>query len=104
MNAIKLLYVLSAVVLAASPAGAEPVSTAQESAANIKAHITFLASDLLQGRDTGSPGFDIAANYVASQYAQLGLKPAGANGTYFQPVPLVAVRPHDEGRYVLKAR
>ncbi len=84
---------------AAQPAGAV---AAAASAANVKAHITFLASDLLQGREAGSVGFDIAANYVASQFAQLGLKPAGANGTYFQPVPLLATRPADEGRFVLR--
>lgn len=39
-------------------------------AERIKAHITFLADDLLQGRETGTPGFDIAAAYVASQLAQ----------------------------------
>ena len=39
-------------------------------------HVTFLASDLLLGREPGEPGYDIAANYVASQFAQLGLTPA----------------------------
>ena len=106
MSLRKLLSVsVSLAALAASSlaiAQVTPDDTA--SAANIRAHITFLASDLLQGRDTGSPGYDIAANYVAAQFAQLGLKPAGANGTFFQPVPLVAVRPRDEGRYVLKAK
>ena len=38
------------------------------SAANIKAHIDFLADDLLEGRETGSRGFDIASRYVASQF------------------------------------
>jgi hypothetical protein len=96
---------VSLATLVVSSMAAAQISTAAEtSAASIKAHITFLASDLLEGRDTGTPGYDIAANYMASQFAQLGLKPAGTNGTYFQPVPLVAVRSRDEGRYVLKAR
>ncbi len=56
------------------------------SAENIKAHVTFLADDTLGGRDTGSREYQIAANYVASQYKQLGLKPAGDNGSYFQTV------------------
>ena len=93
-----------ATLVIASMAAAQVSTAAETSAASIKAHITFLASDLLEGRDTGTPGYDIAANYVASQFAQLGLKPAGTNGAYFQPVPLVAVRARDEGRYVLKAR
>lgn len=104
MRFIRLLGGLAATLITTGMAQAQPTASAQASAANIKAHITFLASDLLQGRDTGTAGYDIAANYVASQFAQLGLKPAGANGTYFQPVPLMAVRPRDEGRYVVKAK
>jgi len=52
-------------------------------------HIRFLADDLLTGRDPGTPGFEIAARYVASEMQAMGLKPAGDNGTYFQRVPLV---------------
>ena len=46
---------------------------------NIKAHIEFLADDTLQGRDTGSHGYQIAANYVKSYFKQLGLTPLGTN-------------------------
>ena len=56
--------------------------------ARLEAHITFLADDLLRGRQPGTDGYEIAARYVASQFRQLGLKPAGADGGYFQPVPL----------------
>ncbi len=49
-------------------------------------HIQFLASDDLQGRDTGSEGHLKAAHYVASEYERAGLKPAGTAG-YIQPVP-----------------
>jgi Zn-dependent M28 family amino/carboxypeptidase len=91
-------------ILAANPAAAQPTPEAMKSAANVKAHITFLASDLLQGREAGSAGFDIAANYVASQFAQLGLTPAGGGGSYFQPVPLLATRPLDEGRFVVRGK
>ena len=49
-------------------------------------HIQFLASDDLQGRDTGSEGHLKAARYIASEYERAGLKPAGTNG-YIQPVP-----------------
>jgi hypothetical protein len=53
---------------------------AEISPAGIKAHIDFLASDLLEGRETGSRGFEIAARYVAAQFAALGLEPS------FQPI------------------
>ncbi|MGZ6069563.1 MAG: M28 family peptidase [Myxococcaceae bacterium] len=58
----------------------------------IAAHIRFLADDLLTGRFPGTPGYDVAARYVASELQALGLKPAGENGTYFQKVPLVAAK------------
>ncbi|NDC58824.1 MAG: aminopeptidase, partial [Alphaproteobacteria bacterium] len=63
--------------------------------------MTFLASDLLEGRNAGTRGFDIAANYVASQFAQWGLTPGGANGSYFQPTPLVAFGAATEGALTL---
>src|ERR1700689_2669264 len=48
-------------------------------------HIEFLASDDLQGRNTGSEGHLKAARYVAGEFERSGLKPAGTSG-YFQPV------------------
>ncbi len=56
------------------------------SAENIKAHVEFLADDALGGRDTGSIEYQIAANYVKSQFKQIGLKAGGENGSYFQSV------------------
>jgi len=58
----------------------------------LRAHIKFLASDLLEGRGTGATGGEIAANYIAAQLEALGLKGAGANGSFFQPVSLVGVK------------
>jgi hypothetical protein len=51
-----------------------------------KATVGFLADDLLEGRDTGSPGLEIAARYVASRFAAYGLKPAGDNGGWYQRI------------------
>ncbi len=50
-------------------------------------HVTFLADDALEGRDTGSPGHRKAAEYVAREFARAGLRPAGTDG-FLQPVPL----------------
>lgn len=52
----------------------------------IRAHMEFLADDLLEGRGTGTRGFQLAANYVRAQFEAMGLKPAGVNGSYFQNV------------------
>ncbi len=60
------------------------------SADRIKAHVTFLADDLLEGRGTGTRGFDIGARYVAAEFAGYGLKPSGTAGSWFQPVTLSA--------------
>jgi peptidase M28-like protein len=54
----------------------------------IHADIAFLADDLLQGRFPGTPGYQIAAKFMASQFQAFGLQPAGDNGTYFQAMPL----------------
>ena len=57
----------------------------------IRAHVRFLSLDLLEGRGPGKRGGELAAEYIATQFALDGVEPAGDNGTYFQRVPLVAV-------------
>jgi Zn-dependent M28 family amino/carboxypeptidase len=52
----------------------------------IRAHVKFLADDLLEGRGTGTRGGDLAANYIATQFALDGLKPAGDGGSFLQRV------------------
>ena len=61
-------------------------------AERIRAHVKFLASDLLEGRGTGQRGGDIAAEYMATEFSLYGLKPAGDSGTFFQNVPMVGVK------------
>src|SRR5258708_15302373 len=58
----------------------------------IRAHVKFLASDLLEGRGTGQRGGDIAAEYIATQFELYGLKPGAENGSYYQDVPMVGVK------------
>src|SRR5258708_12152605 len=59
----------------------------------MRAHVKFLASDLLEGRGVGARGGDLAAEYIATQFALAGAKPAGDNGTYFQKFTLVGATP-----------
>ena len=79
---------LSALIAAAILGGFSPrLSKAEELApdpAKIRDHVAYLASDDLGGRDSGEPGLEIAAEYLARFYAEYGLEPAGDNGTYFQ--------------------
>jgi hypothetical protein len=53
----------------------------------IRAHIRFLSDSLLTGRAPGTPGYDIAAHYVATELEGMGLHPA-VSGNWYQPVPL----------------
>jgi Zn-dependent M28 family amino/carboxypeptidase len=50
---------------------------------SLKGHLSFIASDLLEGRGTPSRGLDLAAEYIAAQFRRAGLEPAGDDG-YFQ--------------------
>src|SRR6195256_4400088 len=59
----------------------------------IRWHVRFLSHDLLEGRGTGQRGGDIAAEYIATQFALYGLKPMGDKGTYLQKVPMVGITP-----------
>jgi Zn-dependent M28 family amino/carboxypeptidase len=67
----------------------------------IRAHVRFLSHDLLEGRGTGQRGGDIAAEYIGTQFALYGLKPAGDNGTYLQKVPMVGITPEPETTFSL---
>jgi Zn-dependent M28 family amino/carboxypeptidase len=60
-------------------------------AEKIRVHVKFLSGDLLEGRGMGQRGGELAAEYIATQFALDGLKPAGEHGTYFQEVPMVGI-------------
>jgi len=81
-------------------------SAPEVSRLRLETHLRFLASDALQGRMTGTPGYEAAAEYVASQLRLAGVAPAGTQD-YFQPVPYAVasidpvrsrVRVHRAGR------
>lgn len=78
-----LLYcsLLLGLFLQVAPAPGEEAVTV--SAERLRNHVAFLASDLLAGRDSGEPGLEVAAEYIAGQFRQYGLEPAGDAGTYF---------------------
>jgi len=66
------------------------------SADSLRKNVSFLASDLLEGRYTPSPGLEIAAEYIAAQFRRAGLEPAGDDG-YFQTAAMVGVTPNLDG-------
>jgi len=59
------------------------------SASEIKKHVDLLASDAFEGRGTATIGEIKAANYIADIFKKAGLKPAGTNGSYFQPFEVI---------------
>lgn len=72
--------------------------------AKVRYHVRFLSLDLLEGRGTGARGGNIAAEYMGTQFALLGLKPAGDHGTYMQRVPLVAITTQPQSTFALVAK
>jgi Zn-dependent M28 family amino/carboxypeptidase len=83
---------LAAQKKAATSARPQGGSIEMPDAEKIRAHVKFLASDLLEGRGTGQRGGDIAAEYIATQFELYGLKPGAENGSYFQDVPMMGVK------------
>lgn len=82
------LLLLSASALAHAQTAAPPSAPATVITPDaVRAHVEFLADDLLEGRDAGTRGYDIAALYVASEFRKLGLQP-GNGGDWYQHVPL----------------
>jgi len=70
----------AATAAATAPARAAATITPED----MQRRIAYLASDELKGRDTPSPGLDAAADYIAKEFARLGLRPAGDDGSYIQ--------------------
>jgi len=85
--------ILTAVLMVACQS--EPVQQTSEvsaDASRIKSHLRFLSDDLLEGRDTGARGHEIASLYIAAEFERYGLTPAGDNGTYMQRVNFVQAK------------
>jgi hypothetical protein len=76
---------MSRLILATLFLSTAVASTAQEPAPRWWAHVSFLATDAMAGRDTGSPEHRTAAEYIAAEFKKAGLEPGGTNG-YFQPI------------------
>ncbi len=86
--------------VAALPPAAEQ-AMASVDPEKIRAQVKFLASDLLEGRGTGARGGDIAAEYIATQFALYGLQPAGDDGSYLQKVAMLGIATEDDTTFAL---
>ena len=63
---------------------------------DLEAHLSFLASDITEGRATGEPGLAIAGEYIASQFRRMGLTPLVNNNSFFQRYELVKTKMGNE--------
>lgn len=70
----------------------------------LRGHFAWLADDAREGRMTGTPGHEAAAQYVADHFAELGLEPGGEDGTWFQHVPLISYRIDNDSTSVVTHR
>jgi len=86
-----MIRLLLAALLAGTAAAAAPPAVRDSDTAAWWGTTRVLASDAMQGRDTGSQAYERAARYVAERFLRAGLKPAGDGGTFFQRVPLTEV-------------
>ncbi|MFT4807616.1 MAG: Zn-dependent M28 family amino/carboxypeptidase [Paraglaciecola sp.] len=90
---LSLSIILTALLLVACQSDqVQQTSEVSADGSKIKSHIRFLSDDLLEGRDTGARGHEIASIYIATEFEKYGLTPAGDNGTYMQRVNFVQAK------------
>lgn len=93
---IRVSYMITALLLVGVPAFSQNVKLDSKTKSaldkvdkeKIKSHITYLADDKLKGRQPGKEGYQLAVDYVVKQFSEIGLTPAGDNGTYLQKLVL----------------
>jgi hypothetical protein len=93
---LKMPSFLLALLLAADLSPQQQSAINHISAQSLRGHLSFIASDLLEGRATPSKGLDLAAEYIASQFRRAGLEPVGDDG-YFQTATLLQREPNWDG-------
>jgi hypothetical protein len=95
-----LLPLFSVLVYAQSIDPKSKIGYESINAADLKSHLTIIASDSLEGRETTYPGQKKAANYIAGIFKNLKLKALGDNGTYFQHFDVEVTRVDPKTRII----
>ena len=79
-----------------------PLASSAALEQRLRAHVTFLADDLLEGRAAGTRGHQLAMAYVTAHHARLGLEPAGTQG-FLQPMRFRESKLNlESGRFVIR--
>lgn len=86
MKRLMLLAIFVAAPLAAQSGAGRAANTITPP--DVARRIGIIAHDSMMGRDTPSPGLEMTARYVASEFKRFGLKPGGDSGTYIQRYPI----------------
>ena len=99
------LILLASILMAqactpAAPSGATAPATSLPSPdpVRLQEDMTFLSSDAAEGREAGTPGYLMAADYVAQSFSRTGLLPAGDEGSYYQDIAFLRARRDGNGR------
>jgi Zn-dependent M28 family amino/carboxypeptidase len=79
------------------------LAAAQIEENKLRAHVKYLADDLLEGRGPGSRGGMLAAKYIAGQFEALGLEPAGADRSFFQQVQMIGTKTDPSTKLAVKS-
>jgi len=85
MKHLRLILTVIAISLIVVPVQSQKKGLESINQKDLKKHMLFLASDELEGRDTGEPGLEVAARYLAVQAENLSLRPADTENGYYQP-------------------
>ncbi len=88
-----LLLCLSVLPIIAQPAGEIRPDVPRISGPALLEHVRILSSDEYEGRSPGTAGEERTVRYIVDQFRKAGLKPAGADGSFLQKVPLVGITP-----------
>ena len=89
MNSLRQVAPIILIAFFLNPVRAQKKGLESISIHDLKMHMEFLASDELEGRNTGEPGLQIAARYLAVQARRLGLQPADPDNDFFQPFTIL---------------
>jgi len=96
----RLLTSIAMILCLSVPLGAQKKGMNSITAADLKFHLDFIASDEFEGRDTPSTGLKIASRYVAMMAEKYGFKPLMPDGSYFQNIPLEISKISDARTYI----